>query len=80
MWDLPGPGIEPVSPELAGGFLTTEPPGKSQFQVYLKSFDSLKIPFDNKIPILEYDSHVSRGRKYIEIKSQKSAENRGKKR
>ena len=29
MWDLPGPGIEPVSPALAGGFLTTTPPGKS---------------------------------------------------
>ena len=28
MWDLPGPGIEPVSPALAGGFLTTAPPGK----------------------------------------------------
>ena len=28
MWDLPGPGLEPVSPALAGGFLTTEPPGK----------------------------------------------------
>ena len=23
MWDLPGPGLEPVSPALAGGFLTT---------------------------------------------------------
>jgi len=28
MWDLPRPGIEPVSPELAGGFLTTGSPGK----------------------------------------------------
>ena len=28
MWDLPGPGIEPVSSALAGGFFTTEPPGK----------------------------------------------------
>ena len=28
MWDLPGPGVEPVSPALAGGFLTTAPPGK----------------------------------------------------
>ena len=28
-WDLPGPGREPVSPALAGGFLTTGPPGKS---------------------------------------------------
>ena len=33
MWDLPRPGLEPVSPALAGGlFLTTAPPGKpSQF-------------------------------------------------
>ena len=31
MWYLPGPGLEPVSPALAGGFLTTAPPGKSQF-------------------------------------------------
>ena len=29
MWDLPRPGLEPVSPALAGGFLTTVPPGKS---------------------------------------------------
>ena len=29
MWHLPGPGIKPVSPALAGGFLTTAPPGKS---------------------------------------------------
>ena len=26
-WDLPCPGIKPVSPELAGEFFTTEPPG-----------------------------------------------------
>ena len=29
MWDLPGPGLEPVFPALAGRFLTTVPPGKS---------------------------------------------------
>ena len=28
MWDLPGPGLEPLFPALAGGFLTTAPPGK----------------------------------------------------
>ena len=28
MWDLPRPGLEPVSPALAGRFLTTVPPGK----------------------------------------------------
>ena len=27
MWDAPEPGIEPVSPALAGRFSTTEPPG-----------------------------------------------------
>ena len=27
-WDLPRPGLEPVSPALAGGFSTTVPPGK----------------------------------------------------
>ena len=26
--DFPDPGIKPVSPELAGGFYTTGPPGK----------------------------------------------------
>ena len=28
MWDLPGPGIEPVSPALASRSLTTGPPEK----------------------------------------------------
>ena len=31
MWNRPGPGIESTSPALAGGFLTTGPPGKSLF-------------------------------------------------
>ena len=29
MWDPPRPGLEPVSPALAGRFSTTAPPGKS---------------------------------------------------
>ena len=33
MWDLPGPGLEPVSPALAGGFLTTAPPGKPSREI-----------------------------------------------
>ena len=28
MWDLPRPGLEPVSSALAGRFSTTAPPGK----------------------------------------------------
>ena len=30
MWDLPRPGLEPMSPALAGRFSTTAPPGKPQ--------------------------------------------------
>ena len=40
MWDLPGPGMEPVFPALAGGFLTAGPPGKSQNVTFLKSESS----------------------------------------
>ena len=40
MWDLAGPGIELVSPALAGGFLTTVPPGKSPRKKFLKVHSS----------------------------------------
>ena len=30
--DLPNPGIEPTSPELAGRFFTTEPPREAQLE------------------------------------------------
>ena len=33
MWDLPRPGLEPVSPALAGRFSTTAPPGKPRISV-----------------------------------------------
>ena len=38
MWDLPRPGLEPVSPALAGGFLTTAPPGKPSLISLLLAF------------------------------------------
>ena len=38
MWDLPGPGLEPVSPALAGGFLTTAPPGKPPLHIFKSVF------------------------------------------
>ena len=34
MWDLPRPGLEPVSPALAGRFSTTAPPGKAMAKFY----------------------------------------------
>ena len=48
MWDLPRPGLEPVSPALAGGFLTTAPPGKPQGIYFLRGkfplFSALSSP------------------------------------
>ena len=35
MWDLPRPGLKPVSPALAGRFSTTAPPGKPMFLDFL---------------------------------------------
>ena len=35
MWDHPGPWLEPMSPTLAGGFLTTGPPWKSQHWIFV---------------------------------------------
>ena len=35
MWGLPEPGSELVSPALADGFFTTEPPGKAHTIAFL---------------------------------------------
>ena len=40
MWDLPRPGLEPLSPALAGRFSTTAPPGKPPRSMFLSSFYS----------------------------------------
>ena len=43
MWDLPGSGLEPVSPALAGRFSTTAPPGKPRLAsfTYHNAFEIL---------------------------------------
>ena len=38
MCDLPGPGMEPLCPAVAGGFFTTEPPGKAPMWTIFKVF------------------------------------------
>ena len=38
MWDLPRPGLEPVSPALAGRLPTTAPPGKPRTTVLIHCF------------------------------------------
>ena len=42
MWDLPRPGLEPVSPASAGRLSTTAPPGKPSFASY--------APFSSAVP------------------------------
>ena len=47
MWDLPRPGIKHMSPALAGGFLTTGPPGKpfsrtcNSFLLFLFNYNAI---------------------------------------
>ena len=43
MWDLPKSGNQPVSPALAGGFFTTEPPEKPHLMLSFKVMNELKF-------------------------------------
>ena len=50
MWDLPRPGLEPVSPALAGRFLTTAPPGKplDYFMIQKKVVNTFRCRYEQK--------------------------------
>ena len=54
MWDLPRPGLEPMSPALAGRFLTTAPPGKSHL------FFSIKLFKQSLVALIRSDSMILR--------------------
>ena len=43
VWDLPGSGIEPVFPALAGEFFTTEPSGKPRYSLFNRLQTSLSF-------------------------------------
>ena len=45
MWNLLGAEIQPMSYALAGRFLTTQPPGKSEIFISSYSFESLSSVF-----------------------------------
>ena len=52
--DHSNPGIEPMFPALAGGFFTTEPPGKPPWGLLICSFDhffflNAQIPLEAKV-------------------------------
>ena len=50
MWDLPRQGLEPLSPALAGRFLTTVPPGKPLVTYFKYSSVYTSIPSSQSIP------------------------------
>ena len=62
--DLPGPGIGPISPALAGRFFTIESPGKPSYHFTVLFIVTLEItrvypefvglPFPNKARTLDY--------------------------
>ena len=54
MWDLPRPGLKPVSPALAGRFSTTAPPGKP----YTELFNKLPYSFRVAVPLYSPTSKV----------------------
>ena len=60
MWDPPRPGLEPVSPALAGRFSTTAPPGKPiPLYVLFSSFLTVTsqqppLPTSSSTPLLHY--------------------------
>ena len=41
LWDLPGPGIDPLPPALAGEFFTTEPTREALYQSLIAQFSQL---------------------------------------
>ena len=65
MWDLPGPGHEPVSPASAGGLSTTAPPGKP-YKILKMCFDSSTDEWINKMWYIHTMAYYS-ALKWMEI-------------
>ena len=70
MWNLPRPGIEPVSPSVAGTFISTEPPGESLSHIFLIcvlfSMFSFSLKFSLKMSILGKESEKEKIYIYVE--------------
>ena len=54
MWDLPRPGLEPMSPALAGRFLTTVPPGKRNCWVFQSIYRFSRLGRHLEWPTIQY--------------------------
>ena len=58
MWDPPRPGLEPVSPALAGRLSTTAPPGKPHLSPFLFIF-FFSDPYNSKVAMFNVVPEVS---------------------
>ena len=62
MWDLPRPGLEPMSPVLAGRFSTTAPPGKPRhmylFKEHKRNYIILKVNIYPLYSIFHYKKNL----------------------
>ena len=56
MWDVPGSGIQPVSPALAGRFLTTGPQGRPR-DVFLNASKGLPVELQD-FPVGTVDKNL----------------------
>ena len=54
--DLPDPGIKPLSPALAGGFFTREPPGKEAPCLVISTSLNKYMQNDGQVSWLEQES------------------------
>ena len=70
MWDPPRPGLEPVSPALAGRLPTTAPPGKPPFCIFTRHcvrispvcvFSPLLMPAAHHLAVYRLRSRSSSG-------------------
>ena len=76
MWDLPGPGLEYVSPALAGGFSTTAPLGKPLL-FYLKEILELQLAGQGKDePPCQMSQHLLFGMSSVVRVTEHSRESR----
>ena len=75
IWDLPRPGLEPVSPALAGRFSTTAPPGKPLNFFWIRwhlFFLMIEDHVSSSYILISYTQRIQRTSRWLSNLSKKS--------
>ena len=65
IWDLPRPGLEPMSPALAGRFSTTAPPGKPWNKIFF-TISGIEMTWDISPLLYKFIfPHILESRQYV---------------